>query len=218
MRQTLLPAAAILLAAFAAPQATDWRTRIAAAPSGAMVVGNPEARVKLVEYLSYTCSHCAHFVRDSAAELKDKMVRTGDVSVEYRPMVRNALDLAAAIGARCAGPQGFVRAQEAVFDNQAALLEKAQGLPEATGTPAQKLQTLAQGSGLTAVLAANGVPKARFDQCLADPKALEPVVAMTRDAQGRIKGTPSFEVNGELLADVHDWGNLAPRLRAAGAE
>ncbi|MEO8619159.1 MAG: thioredoxin domain-containing protein, partial [Sphingomicrobium sp.] len=41
--------------------ATDWSKTVAATPEGGIVMGNPKAKVTLVEYGSLTCSHCKHF-------------------------------------------------------------------------------------------------------------------------------------------------------------
>ena len=56
----------LLAAAPAAAQApavanVDWSQRVATTPEGGFRMGNPDAPVKLVEFLSLTCSHCATF-------------------------------------------------------------------------------------------------------------------------------------------------------------
>src|SRR3546814_11296312 len=81
-------------------------------------MGNPAAPVKLIEYLSYTCPHCAAFSAESAAVLRGRMVKSGKVSLELRNAVRDKLDLAAAALARCAGTQGFFAASDALFARQ----------------------------------------------------------------------------------------------------
>src|SRR3546814_19557489 len=81
-------------------------------------MGNPAAPVKLIEYLSYTCPHCAAFSAESAAVLRGRMVKSGKVSLELRNAVRDKLDLAAAALARCAGTQGFFAAYDALFARQ----------------------------------------------------------------------------------------------------
>ncbi|HEX8555004.1 MAG TPA: thioredoxin domain-containing protein, partial [Sphingomonas sp.] len=58
-----------LLALTAAAPARDWSTVAAKTATGAYVIGNPQARVKLIEYASYTCSHCAEFSVQSDKEL-----------------------------------------------------------------------------------------------------------------------------------------------------
>jgi protein-disulfide isomerase len=85
-----LPAAALLLAA--AP-ATDWSQVARPTAKDAYVFGNPAAPVKLVEYGSYTCSHCADFANESAPVLKGQMIRSGKVSLEYRHLIRDPADL-----------------------------------------------------------------------------------------------------------------------------
>ena len=79
----------------------DWSTHVTQTPAGAYVIGNPAARVKLVEYVSYTCPHCAVFTTESAPVLKGQMVRSGSTSIEIRHFIRDRLDLAAALIARC---------------------------------------------------------------------------------------------------------------------
>ena len=41
------------------PKGGDWTTVVSATPEGGFVMGNPNAKVKLVEYGSMTCPHCA---------------------------------------------------------------------------------------------------------------------------------------------------------------
>jgi len=60
----LLPVALALLAlpltlAGAAP-VRNWPATATMNADGAYVIGNPAARVKLREWASYTCPHCAH--------------------------------------------------------------------------------------------------------------------------------------------------------------
>ena len=46
-------------------------------------MGNPAAAVKLVEYGSLSCPHCAHFAESGFKPLVDKYVDSGKVSYEY---------------------------------------------------------------------------------------------------------------------------------------
>jgi hypothetical protein len=49
------------------------------------LLGNPRnAPVKLVEYISYTCPHCAHFEAESDAQLRIGFIATGKGSIEVR--------------------------------------------------------------------------------------------------------------------------------------
>src|SRR5882757_363501 len=102
--------------ATAAPR--DWNSVVTRTASGSYVIGNPRAKVRLVEYLSYTCPHCAEFLAESAPVLRGQMVRSGSTSIELRTATRDPLDLAAALLARCAGPAGLVGATDAMFAQQ----------------------------------------------------------------------------------------------------
>lgn len=68
---------ALVAAAPAKPAAERWSATISTSPIGALLVGKPGAKVKLVEYFSYTCSHCADFAKQSAVLLKTLYIDTG---------------------------------------------------------------------------------------------------------------------------------------------
>ena len=98
MTRFLLPLlAAVALTAATAPR--PWTAVATPVANGSYLIGNPKARVKLVEYVSYTCPHCAHFTHESDAAL-GAMVRSGSTSIELRNQVHDGFDLAAATLAR----------------------------------------------------------------------------------------------------------------------
>lgn len=223
----LLPIAApivgIALVA-AAPQAVhDWRATAAVTPAGAVAVGNPAAKVKLVEYLSFTCSHCADFSAESKVPLHDTLVRRGVVQVETRAAVRDGFDMAAWTIARCVPASKFAAVSGDIFAQQAAWSEKGNAWVAANGAKIKdqpfpkQLRAFADGAGLTAIGARHGLTPAALDRCTADPALARQLDAMTKAAFARIPGTPGFEVNGKLAADVASWGTLQPVLATAGA-
>ena len=63
-----------------APNGGDWTETVAATPEGGFRMGNPEAPVKLVEYASITCPHCAEFAEQGTSALRDQYVKSGRVS------------------------------------------------------------------------------------------------------------------------------------------
>ncbi len=223
MRIPFALAAAVVLAA-AAPQAVkDWRTTAAATPSGSIVVGNPAAKVKLVEYLSFTCPHCGHLVSESKPVMHDAMVRDGTVRVETRAAVRDPFDLAAWSVAKCSGPARFGAVSRAIFAAQEDWTTKGDTYAQANldtlkgmGQQAQ-IRAIADNSGLSAIATRAGVAPAALNQCLANPAQTKQLVAMTEAAFAKIKSTPSAEVNG-ALSDGVSWAMLEPKLRAAGAK
>ena len=94
----LITALAFASASSAAPAKKNWLLNFAVTDKGAHVVGNPAAANKVVEYLSYTCGHCADFELKQAPAFKAKYVATGKASLEIRNMVLNPIDLTAATG------------------------------------------------------------------------------------------------------------------------
>lgn len=222
---TAAPAQQARPASKAAPKAAqvrDWRTHVVQTQSGAILTGNPAAKVRLVEYLSYTCPHCAHFVAESKAPLHDDLVRRGEVRIEFRHAVRDPLDMAAALLARCTGPQGFGGASQAIFAAQASWFEQGRIWWQANAASIQsqpelaRLKAAANASGLTALMAKRGMSVAAVNKCFAAPGDLDKVTAMTKAAWTTIKGTPSFTINGKA-GGGSDWAALEPELRAAGA-
>lgn len=213
-----------LLTAVAAPQARDWRTNVGVAPAtGGFTVGNPAAKVALVEYLSFTCPHCAHFAAESKAVLHDRMVRDGTVRVETRSAARDPFDLAAWVVARCGGPRRFADLSSAIFAAQDDWMKKGEAYVQANlatvkAMPqAAQLRAVADNSGLSAIGAQHGVTPAALAACLKGDATLSPILKMTDAAFAKINGTPGFEINGTLAANTFDWATLEPKLRAAGA-
>lgn len=202
--------------------ARDWRTHVVQTTSGATLTGNPAAKVKLVEYLSYTCSHCAHFVAESKAPLHDDLVRRGQVRIEFRHAVRDPLDMAAALLARCSGPARFGGASQAIFAAQESWFEQGRTWWQANADSIKSQPQLAQlkaaanGSGLSALMQKRGMSAAAIDRCFAAPGDMDKLTAMAKTAWETIKGTPSFTVNGQAVAGS-EWASLQPALRAAGA-
>lgn len=201
----------------------DWSTHVVKAADGAFVVGNPNAKVKLVEYLSYTCPHCAAFSKDSAAVLRGQMVKSGSTSIEMRNLIRDQLDLDAALIARCAGPGGFDKLSTAFFAQQDQWLpagiqwEQTNGQRVALYPKMARLKASADGAGLTDIAKANGLTQAQVDACFATEAGLQPILAMMQQIPAGITGTPGFLINGKLQDQVYGWTALQPALRAAGA-
>jgi protein-disulfide isomerase len=228
----LLPAIAVLAlaapAAAAAPArsgnaaaAVDWSTRVAATPEGGFRMGNPAAPVKVVEYGSLTCPHCAEFARASKAPLTAK-VRTGKVSYEYRTYVLNGIDAAATLVARCAGPANFFRIADSFFSSQPQWVGKVSGLSPAQKAEVgqlpegQRLVRLAEIGGMLGIAAQAGLPAARARACLADRAGLERLGQIGEAAVNLgVQGTPTFFINGSNIG-VQDWSSLEPLIRRAG--
>ncbi|MCC6481680.1 MAG: thioredoxin domain-containing protein [Sphingomonadaceae bacterium] len=224
MIRALLLYLAIFLfpAAVQAAPAKDWSRTVTLTKEGAHLIGNPAAKTRLVEYVSYTCPHCAHFVAEGTAPLKAGWVAKGLVAVEVRHLVRDRYDLVAALLARCGGAAQFPGHHEALFAAQQSWMEKAMALegnpPDYPATMSQsaRMADTASRIGLVALMAKRGIIPQRSRACLADIKAQESVLAMTRRAtqEDHVTGPPSFILDG-ALTDAHDWASLRPLLPTA---
>lgn len=210
----------LVLLTAATPAKTPLVTKTAL---GAYVLGSPRARVKLVEYASYTCSHCADFAAKSDAVLKGQMIKSGSTSLEFRHLIRDRIDLAAAILARCTGPRGFFPTSAAIFAAQSTWLQKGVEFQDANGARVNlyprlaQLRAYADGAGLTDLVKARGLTEAQVAACFADGAEVDRILAMTAAAPAEVDSTPSFFVNGRLVPHV-GWDQLEPNLRAAGAK
>ena len=202
----------------AAPR--DWSQVATRKPDGAFVLGNPAARLKLVEYLSLTCPHCAKIEGEAIAPLTAKYVKPGLVSYEVRHALRDAFDFAGSLLARCNGPRGFFAVVPAVYAAQQTWFERAaqwsQTAP-ADMPPEKAMPAAAKGAGLDALFAAHGLPLARQAACLADKGEGKLLADMADEAWKRPKfpGTPAFYLNGAPLDDIGSWPDLDRKLAAA---
>lgn len=208
----------------APPAGQDWTQVVSQTPEGGFRMGNPNAAVKLVEYLSLTCPHCAEFSESATPKIKD-LVKKGTVSFEVRNYVRDPLDVTASLIARCQGGPAFFTMTEQALAQQTALLTKAQGLPQAELQrvgglpPSEQFKEFARLLGLDQFAKQRGIPDAKLADCLGDKAALDQLVAMQKYANETVQvpGTPSFLVNGQLLQNAGTWETLEPQLKAAGA-
>jgi hypothetical protein len=208
--------AAVML--LAAKPAVDWTRRVTQTAEGAFVIGNPAAKRRLVEYVSYTCDHCAHFTVEASAPLRKTYVANGSTAVEIRHAVRDPIDLAATLLVRCTGPARFFAAHERLFATQKDWLQRGGAYWQANeallqnAAPAERLKLLAKGTGIGAVV---GLTEGQANACLSDQTRQRPVLAMATEAwQTRsIPGTPYFLLNGVGLENTSTWALLEPRLR-----
>lgn len=208
----------LALLTLGAAKPVDWTKTVTRTAEGSYVIGNPAAKVRLLEFMSYTCPHCAHFTAEATPTLMRDYIKRGTVAFEIRNAVRDSLDLAAALATRCGGPGRFPGNHEAVFAAQASLFEGASKFdPEPTSSdPVAGMKALSLASGLTDLMAKRGLAPAALDACYASKVAQAPVLAMTKDAWNirKITGTPAFFVNGKLVEST-EWAGLEPQLRAA---
>lgn len=212
------------IAKVAAPQGKKWEEIVTVTPEGGYRIGNPDAKLKLVEYASLTCPHCAEFAKEGAAPLREKYVNSGVVSYELRNQIHDGLDLTLNMLVRCGAPESYHPLSEQVWANFEDIYKKVQAngaLVDAamkTEDQSKRYVAIADATGLAEFFAARGISREQINQCLAKPGVAEEIVNRS-DKQSQelnINGTPTFILNGQQL-DPKSWDELEPILQKAGA-
>lgn len=210
------------VAAAKPPAGKAWSDIVSATSTGGMLMGNPGAPIKLVEYGSLSCPHCAHFAETAFKPLVDKYVNSGKVSFEYRSFAIHSIDVPLTVLVRCASPSAFFGLVEQLYANQPAVMTKAQQgekqAQAASTLPVNKrFIAISDAMGFTDFFSARGVSVDQAHACLADPAAAERVA---KDAQAfsdqGVDSTPTLMING-TKTEALSWADLEPMLQKAGA-
>ncbi|HEY5105956.1 MAG TPA: DsbA family protein [Caulobacteraceae bacterium] len=190
--------------AFAIPAVADAAApvkSVATAEEG-MALGNPKARVTVIEYASLSCPHCANWANEVFPAFKAKYVDTGRVRFVLREFLTPPAEMAAAgwLLARCAGPAKYFSVVDAIFKAQDKILA------------ADSMR-----DGLLAVASAAGMGEGSFDQCITDKKALEDLNARVQlyVSRDKITGTPTFMVGERRLDGEQSLEALGAAIAAA---
>ena len=204
------------------PAGGTWADVVNATSDGFMM-GNPGAKVKLVEVASLGCPYCKRFEDEGAPALIEKYVKSGAVSWEFRPyLIHGPIDVAADLIVRCNGTKAFFPLVQALYRDQSVWVGKIETAPKDKLAQIQNLPTnrvfvaMANLAGLQDWAAARGVPQAKSNQCLSDQKMIDHEVQVTSDVNSQypaFEGTPSFILNGSLLPQKSStWEKLQPQL------
>jgi protein-disulfide isomerase len=205
-----------------APNNGDWTQTVVRTADGGFRMGNPEAPVKLVEYGSLSCPHCAEFEEQGAPTLRDTYVKSGQVSWEFRAYLLFPTDPGVSLLVNCQSAEAFFPSVEQLYKDQSNWIGKIQAMPrdqlEALGTmpPREGAAIVARAAGLDEFFRQRGMPQAQIQSCLSDPAGLEKIAEVKRKGdEAGVNGTPSFFINGKVVEGAANWGGLEPALREA---
>jgi protein-disulfide isomerase len=210
----------------APPKNGDWTTIVSETAEGGFLMGNPNAAVKIVEFGSMTCPHCAEFDAEGVKPLIDNYVKSGRVSYEFRNFVRDPFDVAASLVARCGGPTSFFGLTRGLYTDQRNWVTKVQGAdPTAMQQiqalpPQQQFGEIAKIAGFQDWAAVRGLPPAKTAACLSNQAEVDRLVQMQNDAVSAydIPGTPSFLLNGEMVKIEPGstvWSQVEAKIKSA---
>jgi protein-disulfide isomerase len=206
------------------PKGGDWTQLVTATSAGGFQMGNPNARVKLIEFGSMTCPHCREFDEKGVGTLIGKYVKSGRVAYEFRNYVRDPYDLAGALITRCNGARSFFPLTRAMYKDQVNWVTRLQAVPPAQAQalsnlpPNRQFVEIAKLAGFQQWAAMRGVPSAKANACLANEAEVDRLVQMNSDATTAypdFQGTPTFVINGKMLDKTATWDALEPQLRKA---
>ena len=202
-RRAMIALAAAATAAMtpALAQETTTAEAPAAAAPGDFSLGSPDAKVKMVEYASFTCPHCAHFHDTVFGQLKKDYIDTGKVHFTLREVYFDRYGLWAALIARCGGEMKYFGIHDMLFAKQAEWA--------ASDDPAvvvENLKTLGRSAGLE---------DAAMEACLNDQAKAEALITQFKtnfEADG-VEGTPTLFINGTKYSNMA-YEDLKPILDA----
>ena len=180
----------------------------AAAPLTAdeMSLGDPKAKVTVVEYASAGCPFCARFNNDVFPAFKAKYVDTGKVHYVFREVLVGAgpeiaLGAAGFLTARCAGKDKYFAVLDQLFHEQDAIYRSGDIK-----------------AGLLKIAKANGMSDQQFNDCVNNNDALVAVNNRSEKASADgVAATPTFVINGKkAFESVPSLAQLDAAIAAAG--
>lgn len=210
-----LAASPLAAAPFASAQAQNWNIEYAQTGKGHRV-GNPEAPAQLIEFVSYTCPHCADYAHQSDAPLRAGYIHEGRAAVEVRFVIRNIVDLAATLVTQCGADDQFFANHRAMLLSHETWMARANSATSAqtarwgSGNIASRMRAIAGDLDFYELMEPRGYSIAELDQCLSDEDQARQIAeqAVANSAEFDVPGTPSFVLNGTLLEGVHSWPAL----------
>ncbi|HTJ63795.1 MAG TPA: thioredoxin domain-containing protein [Alphaproteobacteria bacterium] len=145
-------------------------------------LGKPDAPVRIDEYYSLDCPHCAAFTAETLPELQKTYIDTGKVYLVFHDFPLHEMALRATMLARCAPPDRFVPMVETLFAVQRGWMLQTEG------ASLDALKQQAKFAGLT---------EAQIDACLNDRGLEDAILAARLDAEKTlmITATPTFIFN-----------------------
>jgi protein-disulfide isomerase len=179
--------------AAAAPSASS--AKVSLAPEE--VMGNPKAKVTVIEYASAACPHCARVNNEVLPQLKKAYIDTGKVRYVFREMLTDPVPFAgtAFMMARCGGDKNYFALLDDVFHQQQAIYDSGD-LP----------------GGLLKIGAKYGLDKDKINACMDDV-----AVSALNDRVGRadkdgIEGTPTFLIGDDKLVGEQSFEQLSAAI------
>ncbi len=174
-----------------------------------MSMGDPKAPIKIIEYASMTCPHCAHFDAEVLPELEKNYIDTGKVYYTFREYPLDGVALRASMVARCLPKDRFFGFLHGLFHTQIVwanpeLWNDDKKTLEEKFTP---LATMAKEQA--------GMSREDFDKCVNNKTLENQIVAQEKRGtdEYHVSGTPTLFINGEAFKDVGSFEAVDAKLK-----
>lgn len=153
-------------------------------------IGNPDAKVKITGYASFTCPHCANFHDTVFKPLKADYIDTGKVHFTYREVYFDRYGLWAAMVARCGGDMRYFGISDILFDTQ-----KEWPASDDPNVVVENLKKIGRTAGMDDVT---------LDACMKDGAMAEAMVKRFEENMkaDEVEGTPTLFINGVKHANM----------------
>ncbi len=170
-----------------------------------MAMGNPQAKVTVVEYASVGCPICGKWYRDVWPAFKAKYVDTNQVHYVFKEMLVGGgaeVQVASAgfLLARCAGKDKYFAVTDAIFKDQ----------EQAFSAPRETLENIAKSVGMT---------EDQFNKCVTDEAAIKALQDRVdrHNNNDHVNSTPTFVINGKALEPgYHTLEEIDAAIKSAG--
>ena len=160
-------------------------------------LGDPNARVTIIEFGDYQCPFCRQFWRETFPRLKKEYIDTGKVRFIYRdyPQAVHPEAILSAMAAECADDQGkYYDFHDKVFREQ-----------DRRGRDVVRFRA----PELKRWAADIKLDTAAFNACLDEERHKDEVSKDFKDLEGLgFEGTPIFFVNGRALVGAHPFATF----------
>ena len=152
-----------------------------------MTLGNPAAKVTVIEYASASCPHCAHFNNDVFPAFKAKYIDTGKIFYVFRVFPLRPDDGTAEKIARCLPEDKYFSFIDLLFKNQPKW-DVEYGIQSPEGVH----------DGLVLLGRIAGMSAQQVDQCIVNKAEDDRINKVSSDGEARysITGTPTFILDG----------------------
>lgn len=197
MKKLLLVAVLVLLPAawFSANAQTAEELALKVAPDE-HVLGKEDAPITIIEYMSMTCPHCAHFHLGVLPELKEDYIDTGKVRFVIRDLPWDAVAFAVSKVTHCAG-EGYHAMLDLFMNTQ-------KGWAHAQD-PLAEIKKVARMGGMSGT---------DVDACLLNEEVHTKVNHYRTTALDvlNVRGTPTLFINGEKMSGAPEMDEISGEL------